>query len=214
VNVIVVGAGGFGRECAHYIRDIERGSNSIRLKGFLDDDPTAEGDDTLGVPLLGPIRDHPISSTERYVVAVGDGVVRARVAGDLEARGGELLSVRHPTAWVASSALVGRHVILAPFSFVGPRARVDNHCAVNIYGSVGHDATVGEGTTVSPYATLNGDAVVGRFVFLGTGSVVTVGKSIGDGSKLSAGAVVHRDIPPQSLAVGSPARHREIYPRP
>lgn len=50
------------------------------------------------------------------------------------------------------------------------------------------------------------DVVIGSDVWLGTGVVVTAGTSIGDGCIVGAGAVVTRDLPSGSIAVGIPAR--------
>ena len=49
------------------------------------------------------------------------------------------------------------------------------------------------------------DVVIGNDVWLGTRVVVTAGVSIGDGCIVGAGAVVTRDIPPDSIALGVPA---------
>ncbi|MFG3101929.1 sugar O-acetyltransferase [Streptomyces sp. NPDC048182] len=47
---------------------------------------------------------------------------------------------------------------------------------------------------------------VGDNVWLGGGVIVCPGVSIGDNSVIGAGAVVTRDIPPNVVAVGNPAR--------
>ena len=50
------------------------------------------------------------------------------------------------------------------------------------------------------------DITIGNDVWLGTRVVVTAGVTIGDGCIVGAGAVVTRDIPPDSIAVGVPAK--------
>ncbi len=50
------------------------------------------------------------------------------------------------------------------------------------------------------------DVIIGQDVWLGTRAVVTAGVNIGSGCIVGAGAVVTRDIPPDSIAVGVPAR--------
>lgn len=50
------------------------------------------------------------------------------------------------------------------------------------------------------------DVTIGNDVWLGARVVVTAGVTIGDGCIVGAGAVVTRDLPPNSIAVGMPAR--------
>jgi acetyltransferase-like isoleucine patch superfamily enzyme len=47
---------------------------------------------------------------------------------------------------------------------------------------------------------------IGRDVWLGAGVKVLGGVTIGDGCVVGAGAVVTRDLPPYSIAMGVPAR--------
>jgi acetyltransferase-like isoleucine patch superfamily enzyme len=50
------------------------------------------------------------------------------------------------------------------------------------------------------------DVVIGAGTWLGARVIVLPGVRIGDGAVVGAGAVVTRDVPPDSIAVGSPAR--------
>lgn len=50
------------------------------------------------------------------------------------------------------------------------------------------------------------DIKIGQGVFIGTGVIIIGGVTIGDNSYIGAGSVITRDIPPNSFAVGSPAR--------
>jgi acetyltransferase-like isoleucine patch superfamily enzyme len=50
------------------------------------------------------------------------------------------------------------------------------------------------------------DIVIGEDVWLGANVVVTAGVTIGDGAVVGAGAVVTRDLPPQCIAAGVPAK--------
>lgn len=50
------------------------------------------------------------------------------------------------------------------------------------------------------------DVTIGNDVWLGARAIVTAGVTIGDGCIVGAGAVVTKDLPPNSVAVGVPAR--------
>jgi len=48
--------------------------------------------------------------------------------------------------------------------------------------------------------------LIGDDVWIGIGAIILQGIRIGRGSIIGAGAVVTRDIPPYSIAMGTPAR--------
>lgn len=50
------------------------------------------------------------------------------------------------------------------------------------------------------------DIIIGKNVWVGAGCIVTAGVTIGEGSVIGAGSVVNKDIPPNSLAAGVPAK--------
>lgn len=83
---------------------------------------------------------------------------------------------------------------------------------VQIVGREDHDiSTVGtpivKATWVGDRPAQAGDKVcIGRDVWIGAGVVVLGGVQIGEGSVIGAGSVVTKDVPPYSIAVGSPAR--------
>jgi acetyltransferase-like isoleucine patch superfamily enzyme len=56
--------------------------------------------------------------------------------------------------------------------------------------------------------------VIGADVWLAHGAIVEPGVTIGEGSVVSAGSVVHGDVPPYSLAIGNPAVSVRLSGRP
>jgi bifunctional UDP-N-acetylglucosamine pyrophosphorylase / glucosamine-1-phosphate N-acetyltransferase len=79
------------------------------------------------------------------------------------------------------------------------------------------DSQVGAGTNVGAGTiTANYDGVkkhrttIGERVFLGVDTMLRAPLTVGDDAKTGAGAVVTKDVPPGKLAVGVPARIREI----
>src|SRR5262249_28413006 len=47
---------------------------------------------------------------------------------------------------------------------------------------------------------------IGRGAFIGARAIILKGVTIGDRAIIGAGAVVTKDVPPQGVAVGNPAR--------
>jgi acetyltransferase-like isoleucine patch superfamily enzyme len=63
-----------------------------------------------------------------------------------------------------------------------------------------------DGLAMIDQPKIESDVLVGASVWLGANVIVLPGVTIGDGCIVGAGSVVVHSIPPNSVAVGSPAR--------
>ena len=206
-SIVIVGAGGFGREVLQYLKDIH-GSDPV--KGFLDDNLTSVEPASLEQRILGRISDYAPQPDEEFVLAIGNPGLRLRLANQLTERGARFISVIHPLAYVASSATLGTGCIIAPFAPIGANAVLSDQVVVTFYASVAHDAVVGPASALSPHSVANGGSRLGTASFLGTAAVVNPTCSVGNFAKVAAGSVVYRDVPDRSLASGNPAKSRPL----
>lgn len=213
LGIVLVGAGGFGREVLGYVQATFGGDPSYAVKGFLDDGDPDLSPFGLAVGVIGDTHTYRPEPTDRFVVAVGEPRLRAEIARRLADRGGSFLTVVHPDANVAPTATIGEGCVIAPFATVGAFARIGHHTILTFYASVAHDAVVGAACAFSPHSVTNGGSRIGDRVFLGTHAVVNPLQHVGDGAKIAAGAVVYRSVPADSLAYGNPARTRPLWGR-
>ena len=63
-----------------------------------------------------------------------------------------------------------------------------------------------EPTSKRPFRFYRGEVEIGNNVFIGVNAVITKPTKIGDGAVIGANSVVTGDIPPNAIAVGSPAK--------
>jgi sugar O-acyltransferase (sialic acid O-acetyltransferase NeuD family) len=201
MNLIVVGASGFGRELLQYVQDAHRNTPGVHVKGFLDDDPAKAGGGIVGDTLS-----YPIGEDDRFIISLGDPGLRRALAERLSRRGARFVSIVHPTAYVAPSARIGDGCIIGPFASVGSYVQLEDHVLLNLYAAVGHDARIGSFCVFSPHSVANGGSQLDAGVFLGTHATITPGIRVGAGSRVAVGAAVYRDVPRGSLAVGNPAK--------
>lgn len=68
--------------------------------------------------------------------------------------------------------------------------------------------SIGEGSEIRPplYVDYGSNIAIGDNVWLGGGVIVCPGVTIGENTVVGAGAVVVKDLPPNVVAVGKPAR--------
>lgn len=119
-----------------------------------------------------------------------------------------------PGAFIREGAEIGDNVIVMMGAVinigavVGAGTMVDMNAVVGARALVGANCHVGAGAVLAgvlepPSAT---PVVVEDDVLIGANAVVLEGVRIGAGSVLAAGAVATKDLPPNVLAVGQPAR--------
>jgi serine O-acetyltransferase len=98
-------------------------------------------------------------------------------------------------------------------AIVGRRFRIDHFGGIIISGDAvfGDDCVVRNGVTVGlRYTGERGSPIIGNRVDIGAGAKILGSIHIGDDVAVGANAVVLIDVPPNSIAVGIPAR---VLPR-
>ena len=114
-DIMIVGAGGWGREAAWTLERINAREMTWNILGFADDDPAKATGSVEGYPLLGNVEkashDHPGAAV---YIAIGDNAVRESIYRRL--RGHDFPVIIDPSADVAPTAEM-RHGV-----FVGPQA--------------------------------------------------------------------------------------------
>jgi sugar O-acyltransferase (sialic acid O-acetyltransferase NeuD family) len=205
MNIIIVGAGGFGREIRALLPSFLPGGD-YTLKGFLGNDAGVDSDESVDGEILATPEDYQPAKEDRFVLAIGNMVARRKVVESLQSKGGQFLTLVHPQAMVASSARLDEGVIIYPFASVSNNAQLATGVKLNYYASVGHDTRLGKYSLLAPYATVNGFGVLGDDVYLSTHSTVAPQVQVGDGSVVSANSAVMKHVDENSFVFGVPGR--------
>jgi sugar O-acyltransferase (sialic acid O-acetyltransferase NeuD family) len=205
-DLVIVGAGGHGRELLDIIEAINSVEATFRFLGFIDDgSPDLERLARRNASHLGTLDTIGTYGAE-YVVGIGDGEARRQVVSVADAAGCEAATLIHPAASCGGDVVLGPGVVLAAGARVTTNVRLGAHTHLNINSVVSHDCAVDAFVTLSPGALVNGSVRIGEGAFLGTAAVITPGRSVGSWSKVGAGAVVVDDVRSGATVVGVPAR--------
>jgi sugar O-acyltransferase (sialic acid O-acetyltransferase NeuD family) len=209
-DLVIVGAGGFGRETAQAIHALNEGGAVWRLLGYLDDDPARHGTTVDGTVILGgkdEIRHLPQASVVVCTGHPGDYVSRMRIVGELGLPQARYATIMHPTTAVSASSSVGPGCVLLAHAVLTASVRVGSHVAIMPQVVLTHDDVVEDFATLASGVRLGGAVHVGRGAYIGAGALVREGRKIGSCALVGMGAVVTHDIPAQEVWAGVPARH-------
>jgi sugar O-acyltransferase (sialic acid O-acetyltransferase NeuD family) len=200
--LIIVGAGGHGRETAHaFLLDHADGD----FLGFLDDgsaDSTPEG-----WPILGPVDAWLEHRHARCIVAINDPRARRAVVSRIRTRGEpRWTSVFHPDVRLHTSVRHGAGCMFLGGCQLTTNIRLGDHCIINRSAQIGHDCAVGDFVSMNPLACVAGRVQVGNGCELGSACSIRQRVAIGNGATVGMGAVVVNHAPDNRVMVGNPAR--------
>jgi len=205
-RLMIIGAGGFGREVLGWIEQIPEACRDWSVAGFLDSNPKALSGFNVVVPILGDPWHYTPSEHDVFVCAIGNTRTKLDLCAHLLSKGARFQDIVHPTAIVGPSCHIGRGCILCPGAVVTTNVRIGDFVILNVHATVGHDAEIGDGCTLSGHVDVTGGARLGRGVFLGSHACVLPLAEVGDFSIVGAGSVVLKRVRPNTTVMGVPAQ--------
>ncbi len=207
--LVVVGAGGHGREVAHAFLQNHPARDFL---GFLDD--VCSGSTPEGWPIIGKVLDWTTWKHAEFVVGINDPRAKRSVVNTMKSLGDPTWgSVIHPTVSVQASVKTGYGVVILGGVEVTVNITIGHFTSINRLVSLGHDCVLGDYTSIAPLASISGSVTLCQGVDIGTSAAIRQRLSLGGGCAVGMGAVVVKDVPPNTLVVGNPAKSlRELEP--
>lgn len=211
-SIVVVGAGGFGREALDVLEAInaDAGALVFRIVGVVDSAPSARNLDRLaerGIAFLGSEAAWLESAPDaQYLIGVGSPQARMSIDARFRAAGLIAAAAVHPRAVIGSRTSVAEGSVICSGVQVSTNVSIGRHVHLNPNSTIGHDTGIEEFVSVNPGAVVSGDVLVRAGALVGAGAVVLQGLMLGAGCTVGAAACVVSDVPSGATVKGVPAR--------
>ena len=207
-DIAIFGAGGFGRELACIIQQINKEKPTWNFIGFFDDGIEAGTELQYGKALGGidvlNAWDKPIS----VAIALGSPKVLRTVVGKITNPNVEFPNVVAPNVLFMDegSIIMGKGNIIFPNSLISCNVILGDFNMLNVYTQIGHESEFGNYNVVMPTTNISGGVVIGDANLFGVKSTVLQYKKVGNEVVLSPGSVLSRTAKDGKIYLGNPAK--------
>ena len=209
-NLVIIGAGGFGREMFATAREAVGYGETFTMKGFLDGNPSAL-DGFSGYPeIIGTPETYQIEENDVFITALGSIAARRRCAAMIEERGGRFISVIHRSASIGPNVTVGDGSLVAHNVVLTADIKVGRHSCVFHGTVIGHDTVLEDFTHVYSLVSVGGGVRIAEGASVFPGARIVPRVEIGAGATVGIGSAVVRGVPPGVTVFGVPAERLRI----
>lgn len=204
-DLVIVGAGGFGRELLEIVKNINSVNPTWNVLGFIDDNTEALDDKRCEYKIIGKISDWKVEEGQYFAMAIAKPAVKEKVAKSLLDRGAEFASIIHPNTRISESAKYGKGLVMYESSALGPDTELGDFVTLLSTG-IGHDAVIGDYSTISSHCGINGYVRLGKRAYVGSHACIVPSVRIGDDATVGIGSVVVRNVKAGTTVFGNPAK--------
>jgi sugar O-acyltransferase (sialic acid O-acetyltransferase NeuD family) len=206
LKIIILGAGGFGREVLQLIHNINQVKPKFDVLGFLDDG-IENGTVIHQLQVLGNIGDYDSLGAEGAVLAVGNTKTRKRIQMSLS-NDVAYPNIIHPLAVFhdPDRTEMGKGNIICAGSIFTTDIKLGHFNIINLSCTVGHDVRIGSFCSIMPGVHVSGEIQLEDGVYVGSGATLIKSIKLGEFSTVGAGALVHSNVNNEQTVAGVPAR--------
>ncbi|OPL08174.1 MAG: hypothetical protein AVO33_01300 [delta proteobacterium ML8_F1] len=198
----IYGCGGMGREIADLTSRMDTWEKII----FVDDNIKSRAVDEVPVYTLEETLNEFDKSELEFIVAAGEPTSREFLYMKLESHELDLISVIDTGFHLSRFSSIDLGTIIHTGATLTVNVHIGKGCLINKHVVIGHDVTVGDYTVISPNVSVGGDVEMRSNCYIGSGAIIRNGIKIGENSIIGMGSVVLKDVEPNSVIAGNPAK--------
>ena len=204
-NLIIIGAGGMGREIYLLALECNEFNKQFRIKGFIDDNINSLDRFEKYPPILSKIDDYKICDKDVFVCALGDVRTERIIINKILIKGGEFISLIHPTARIAPDSQVGNGTIVMRRVDLGSNTKIGSYSFLQNDSIIGHDAVIGDFVRIDCKVVCVGGVIVKDEATIHTSAVISHKVIVGKNAIVGALSLVIRNVKNNTTVVGNPA---------
>lgn len=210
-DIAIFGAGGFGREVACLIHQINNYIDGVEkqwnLVGYFADGATIGEKNEYGSLLGGRKELNEWKTPLGLVIAIGNPKAVKSIAESIINPNVYFPNLVAPdvTFYDDENVCIGKGNIICSHCLISCNVTIGDFNIFNDYITVGHDAVIGNYNSLMPAVRVSGNVKMGDCNFCGVDSVILQGIKIGNDTKIGANSLIFQKTKDGQTYIGNPA---------
>ena len=205
VHLIIIGAGGMGREVYWLATQCKGYKTEYEIKGFLDYEDSSWNTNVYP-PIIGIETSYVIQENDRFVCSIGNVQIKKKICEVIISKGGIFINLIHPTAIINPRTTIGYGCLVFPYALTGSESIIGNNVLLQSFSGVAHDCQVGDYSRIDVQVLLIGGVKIGNCVTVHTGAVLNHFVVVEDDAIVGATSFVIKKVKKGTTVFGNPAR--------
>ncbi len=205
-ELIIIGAGGFGREIFHMAQNCHGYGDEFVIKGYLDSRANVLDQFDGYPPILGDVTTYEIQPNDVFTCALGDIPPKIKYIKEIQNRGVTFQNLIHKQASINPTAVLGTGLIIGRDVGISCDTRIGNFVTLQTGCLLGHDVQIGDMVHMNARVFLGGGVTVGEGAHLYPYAMVHPRKKIGNFANIGAGSFVINNVKEGVSVFGNPAK--------
>lgn len=206
-QLVIIGAGGYGRQVYNIAIEAKGYLKDYVIKGFIDNLYESMNPKHKSYPpIISKVNDYVIEPNDVFICAIGEVSIKKKYVDIIENRGGQFITLIHPTVQFGSNVDIGKGCVIGHNTFIDSDSIIKDHVSIQANVIIGHDNIVGSMSMIDCFSFTGGTCVLEDAVTLHTRATIVPQRIIGYNSTINACSLVIRDVQPNSIMMGNPAK--------
>lgn len=186
-----------------------------KIKGFIDNTPSFQGETIIDIPVIGKTDNIDNLGLEGafFHIAIGENIARNKLFNIVKNINGKVVTLIHPSAIVSPKVKINEGAFISAGAIINNGSNIGKACIINTGVIIEHDNIIGNFVHIAPGSVTAGRVVIHDLAFIGVGSTILPDIVIGEASLVGAGSTVTKDVITNETVIGYAAKKykKNIY---
>jgi sugar O-acyltransferase (sialic acid O-acetyltransferase NeuD family) len=189
------------------LQEAMEAGDQYRAVCFIDDNPKHAAIHN-GLPIVhgSQLSELKEKGIDHIATEIAGGAIRMRIKKQIENFGFELVTIIHPSAFIATSVKIGIGNFIKARAVIETNTVIRDCCIIDNGVVIAHDNLIENACHIAPGAIFGSSIKIGENTIVGIGASISTNINIGSNCIISVGSAVTKHVENNSVVDGVPAK--------